>query len=266
MLMKSAEMSYVKERAATSEDYGNRQNPFAEVRHFVGRLAFHAKSVRVLMSAASRLPALFSDPRIEAVERPPSIVPSPPLRNKVNLDSMAKRMVRNNEALLLDVRARLRALDQLLGIEKILREEYANKNIKPCVHAELVLLEHFFQNRQHIELYDNDNFIGCSKPSCYCCFLYIREHPGHFVEPATHQKIYLNWMPPTSIPGVQETDSELARHERIMLNKMVESIRGRTIDQIRSRTRRRQNHFDSVTGDTFSALVDPVSSEVSASM
>ena len=62
-------------------------------------------------------------------------------------------------------------------------------------------------------------------------------------------------MPPTSIPGVQEPDSELARHERNMLNKMVKSIRVRTIDQIRSQTGRRQSHFDSVTGETFSAPI-----------
>jgi OTT_1508-like deaminase len=255
--MKSGEMTSIKERAAISEGYGNRQNPFAEVRHYIGRLAYHPKCVRVLMAAASRLSSLFLEPQITPVERPPFIVPSPALRSSVTLEGITKRMISNDDALLHDVRARLHVLDQNFDIETTVRKEYANKNFKPCVHAELVLLEHFWRNRQQIDLFDNDNFIGTSKPACYCCFLYIREHPGRFVEPATHQKIYLNWMPPTSIPSILQDDSELGKHERKMLNNMVKSIRVRVISQIISQTGRRQQHFDSVTGETFSAVVQP---------
>jgi hypothetical protein len=251
--MKSAEMNYIKDRDATSETHGNRQNPFAELRHYIGRLAYHAKCVRVLISAARRIPALFLEPRIETVEQSPSLIPLPPVRGTVNLDAIANRMIKDDPQLLAEIQARLRQLNQSFDIAKVLQEEHANKYIKPCVHAELNLLEHFYANRDHIEPFDNDKFIGCSKPACYCCFLYIRAHPGNFVEPATHQKIYVNWMPPTSIPGVQEPQSELAKHERVMLNNMVVGIRARAIEQIQSQTGRRKKHFDSTTGETFSA-------------
>ena len=253
--MKSAEMDYVKGRAMVSEVYGNRQSPFADLRHFIGRLAYHPKSVRILISAASRLPDLFLDPQITVVSSPPSLVPSPSWRKKSDLNGISTRMISENEPLLQELQVRLRTMNQAHDIERIVRKEYENKNFKPRVHAELILLEYFYQNRQHLDLVGNDYFIGTSKPSCYCCYLYFRAHPGNFVEPATHQKIYLNWMPPTSIPGVQDQYSKLAKHEETMLNKMVESIRMRTINQVMSQSGPRQKHFDSVTGDTLSARI-----------
>jgi DNA-binding transcriptional regulator YiaG len=44
----------------------------------------------------------------------------------------------------------------------------------------------------------------------------------------------------------------VAAHEKVMLNKMVQRIRSRTIEQIRSQTGLRQRHFDSTTGETAS--------------
>jgi hypothetical protein len=56
--------------------------------------------------------------------------------------------------------------------------------------AEIQVLEHFFANK--FSFVGIDPFIACSKPACSCCLLYFRNHPGHFVEPALHHKIYLS--------------------------------------------------------------------------
>jgi len=251
-------MNRIKQKATQGEHHGDKRSPFAAVRHYVGRLESHVKAVRILVSAARRIPALFEEPEIQILKCPRELILPPGVRRKANLKQIANRMIGNNKNnLLIDVQNRLQRLDQNLGIESIVLNEYANKNFKPRVHAELILLEHFYQNRNTLEFVGNDPYIGCSKPACYCCFLYIREHPGHFVEPDTHQKIYLNWMPPTSTPEVRDPNSGVAEHERNMLNKMVETIRTKTIDQIMTQTGKRQKHYDSVTGDTFSTL-DPV--------
>lgn len=247
-------MNHIKQRAIVSEQHGNNQSPFAKVRHFIGRLAFHVKTAKILVSAAQRLPALFVDPEIEVVRCQSISILPPELRQKTTLKDIAHRMISNNEPLLLEIQNRLQELDQALGIERIVRHEYAKKSFKPRVHAELTLLEHFYRNRNSLEFVGNDPYIGCSKPACYCCSLYIRSHPGQFVEPATHQKIYLNWMPPTSSWDVRDLSSETVNHERDMLNKMAELIRLKTINQIRAQAGPRQKHFDSVTGDTFSAI------------
>ena len=253
-IRRSSDMNHIKQRAVVNEQHGNNQSPFADVRHFIGRLAFHVKTVRILVSAAQKLPALFVDPEVEVVSCQSISILPPGLRKKTTLKDIAHRMISNNEPLLLEIQTHLQVLDQKLDIERIVREEYANKNFKPRVHAELILLEHFYRNRNSLDFVGNDPYIGCSKPACYCCSLYIRSHPGHFIEPATHQKIYLNWMPPTSSWDVRDLDSEVVNHERDMLNKMVELIRVKTINQIKTHTKRRQKHYDSVTGDTFSAI------------
>jgi len=247
-------MKHIKQRATLSQQHGNNQSPLAKVRHYIGRLATHVKTVRVLISAALKFPDLFLGPEIEVVQCQPISILPPELRKKTTLGQIAHRMISNNEPLLLEIQRRLQELDQALDIERIVRKEYAEKNFKPRVHAELILLEHFYRNRASLDFVANDPYIGCSKPACYCCILYIRSHPGQFVEPATHQNIYLNWMPPTSSWGVGDLLSENANHERDMLNKMVTMIRHKTIDQIKTQTGRRQKHFDSVTGDTFSAI------------
>ena len=246
-------MNHIKQRATSSEGHGNNQSPFAEVRHYVGRLASHVKAVKILVSAARRLPMLFLGFEIEVVHYERISILPPELRNKTTLQEIAHRMIGNDEALLLDIQTRLQKLNQTLHIERIVRVEYDKKNFKPRVHAELMLLEHFY--RKDLDFWGNDPYIGCSKPACYCCSLYFRSHPRQFVEPASHQKIYLNWMPPTSNWDVPDSGSGFADHERNMLNKMADLIRLKTIDQIKIQTeRRRPKHFDSVTGDTFSLI------------
>jgi hypothetical protein len=253
-IRKSPEMNHIKQRATASEQHGNNQSPFAQVRHFIGRLAFHVRHARTLVSAARRLPTLFVDPEIEVVHCQSISIQPPRPRNQTTLSGIANRMIGNDKPLLLEIQARLQALNQAFDIERIVRDEYAKKSFKPRVHAELILLEHFYRNRDSLEFEGNDPYIGCSKPACYCCSLYIRWHPGQFVEPPSHQKIYLNWMPPTSSWDVQNPSSEIVNHERDMLNKMAELIRLKTISQIRAQGGPRQKHFDSVTGGTFSTI------------
>jgi hypothetical protein len=247
-------MNHIKQRANVREQHGNNQSPFAEVRHFIGRLAYHVKTARTLVSAAQRLSTLFLDFEIEVVPCQSISIQPPKPRSKTTLREIAHRMISNDEPLLLEIQDRLQALNQPHDTERIVRHEYAKKSFKPRVHAELILLEHFYRNRNSLDFVGNDPYIGCSKPACYCCSLYIRSHPGQFIEPASHQKIYLNWMPPTSSWDARDLSPEIVNHERDMLNKMVESIRLKTINQIRTQGGQRQKHFDSVTGDTSSTI------------
>jgi hypothetical protein len=226
-------------------------------RHHLGRLAFHVRAVRVLVDAATKQPGLFEGPQVKLLKSPPaqSVVPPPSIRHqKTRLDEIALRMVpRHDPTLLEELQTRLAFLDDRFGVEARVREEYARKTFQPRVHAELIVIEHFHHPRTSLHYLDHDPYVGTSKPACYCCALYIREHPAGFEAPSSHQKICLNWMPPTSIQAVvKDPDSELAVHEQRMLNKMVESVRRRTVEQIRTRTYRRQRQFDSITGETLS--------------
>jgi hypothetical protein len=251
-LMESKELELVKEQATRSADLGNERCPFAQLRYFIGRLGHHVQAVRVLMDTARRIPGLFEEAKIEIVNGPSSSsIEAPPLRPTLGLDGIANRMISGDAELTRDIRDRLRRLNQSFGIEQLVRKKY--EKMKPRVHAELVLLEYVFRLRRTLQPFNNDRYIGVSKPACYCCYLYIREHPGEFVPPATHQNIYVNWHPPIKTADLHGSVSESATRERKLLNGMVKAIRNKTIEKLKARTGGEisgQNH-DSETWVSF---------------
>ncbi|ETN36986.1 uncharacterized protein HMPREF1541_07974 [Cyphellophora europaea CBS 101466] len=258
-MVKSQDMSIITAQAIRSEDYGHGRNPFAELRHFVGRIGSHVQVVKVLLVAARRLPILFKDFEIEIVTGPTSPAPIPRARNQLTLSGIANRLASNDGELTKEVQGRLELLNQAMDLEQTIRKEYSEKGQKPQIHAELILLEHYYRNREILQFYDSDRYIGASKPACYCCSLYFREHPGDLAQPASHQKIYLNWVPPMSASDAQEQNSESAIHERAMLNRMVKSIRTTAIEQLRQQTgpSKRMRQFDSITWESLPRGLDP---------
>jgi hypothetical protein len=80
--------------------------------------------------------------------------------------------------------------------------------------------------------------------------LYIRNHPGHFIEPMSHQKIYLNWRPPDT-NEIHDFFSQT--HQRDILNAMTQEIRKGALRQIIERSAPPAWHPDSLTGITESA-------------
>lgn len=252
-LLKSAEFNFVRERANLADTQNNKRNLFAEVKHFVGRLAFHVKTIDVLMVAAVRLPSLFLDPEIEPVKGPPEQIQAPALRQQTRLGGIVNRMVRpGDREMLAELNTRLAVLDRTFQVEDLVRRTYEEKRIEPRVHAELILLEYYYKHYADLELFENDRYIGTSKPACYCCSLYLREHPAAFEQSASHQRIYLNWLPPATSASGPGSACLLAAHSQKMLNRMTELIRTRTIEQIRTQSGRRPKNFDSTTGETIS--------------
>ena len=139
----------------------------------------------------------------------------------------------------------LKTMDTKFGIYKRFKNEYENPTFLPRVHAELILLEHSY--KRGYDFVDNDKYIGCSKPACYCCYHYISAHPGGFARPASHNKTYLAWRPPDIVDDTDE--SEVKRHKDI-INKMLEHIRRDVLEQIERQSGRRRPHPDSTTGIT----------------
>lgn len=251
-LSTSNKIDFIRQRINIYTGHESAESPFRAAKHYIGRIGAHVKHVKVLLAAAQRLPQLVLDPEIIPIKNPPSIVLPAPRGSSLKLDNIANRMVSSQGPLLSELQSSLQLLDRKFSVEKTVRQEYLEKKFRVRVHAELIVLEYFYERNESLEYLDNDRFIGCSKPACYCCSLYFREHPANVEPPNTHQRIYLNWMPPTNISGVEDPSSWLATHEKRMLNAMVQKIRLRTIEQIRSQTGQRQRHYDSTTGDTYS--------------
>lgn len=228
----------------SSEDAMHRT--FGSVRHYIGRLGHHFRAAKELVSSASILTDLFDAFEVQPLPTPPKSEP-PPIDGNTRLDSIIVRMLPSKSPELAYYQQALAELDATAHLFCRILEAYQNPNFRPQVHAEIQLLEHFYESK--FSFAGSDRYIACSKPACYCCFLYIRHHPGNFVEPAAHCNIYLNWRPPDLKPGC---DSVGHNHQRSILNSMIVDIRKDALQQISQKRPPHTRHPDSATGITES--------------
>ena len=219
-------------------------NNFAQLRHYIGRIGSYMRASKIFVAAAGRFPELFVNVEVQCLSSPEP-VPKPQMDKLMTLDKIAVRMLPADDKRLSDIQNALQSMDKKFEIFKRFKDRYEDDNFRPRVHAELILLERFYVHEY--PFVDGDRYIGCSKPACYCCYLYICAHPGGFVKPPSHSKNYLNWSPP-EIDPVGSVD--LAIHRRDMLNSMCKEIRGDVLRQIQEQRPQRDAHHDSTTGIT----------------
>lgn len=164
---------------------------FEDIRHLLGRLGEHVKATKTIVSAALRFPGIFDEFEIKARVSPPSscYFRSP---HDIILDGMAGRIFAKEE----EAQHYQEALETL---ERASNGALVGRLQQECcfktrVHAELLLVDLFYWHQ--FEFLDDDSYIGCSKPACFNCFQYMLFHPGNFVLPACHNKLYLAWRTP----------------------------------------------------------------------
>ncbi|KAL9623303.1 MAG: hypothetical protein Q9160_002410 [Pyrenula sp. 1 TL-2023] len=227
---------------------------FRKIRHYIGRLGYHFRAAKTLVEAADRLPHLFINYEVQPCpsQHAPFSIPAPDA--KTTFPSIVGRMFpANDDEKAQDCRDRLAFLDDRFHVFDQFLRVWTDKNFQPRIHCELILLEHFYA--KGLQFVASDKYIGCSKPACYCCALYIRNHPGRFVEPASHHKIWPNWRPPdvSYLPNGKGAESH-----RNVLNNVVAHIRGDLKNQILDRSNLRRWHPDSITGissDMYGSVV-----------
>jgi hypothetical protein len=225
----------------------SRRQAFLLTRHYIGRLGSHLKAARILTTAGWRLPKLFENFKIRTRPAPkPPLLP-PPTDQLTTLDGIIKRMLPSYSEETLRYQEALATMDIKFDILNRLKAQFKDKDFTPRVHAELNLLEYFHMKR--LPFVDDDRFIACSKPACYCCYHYISLHPGGFVRPSSHGIRYINWRAPDLI---DETDELEKKHQENVLNKLIAQIRLDALRQIEQRRGPSPWHPDSTTGITYS--------------
>jgi hypothetical protein len=236
----SAETSYKGNRGSIRSDFGM-------VRHYIGRLGHHFRAADILVSCAPRLMDLLHDFEVRPV---PVLAKStmPPPDDLTKADKILTRMLPANSTELEHYQQSFADMNSRFQVFKRFMENYAQQGKNSCVHAEVQVLEHFYAHK--MDFAGDDPYIACSKPACFCCLLYFRHHPGHFVEPISHNKIYLNWRPPdfSTLIGIISPN-----HLRDILNAMNQEIRKEALQQVHRQTAPKAWHPDSITGVTESA-------------
>lgn len=145
-----------------------------KVRHFIGRLAHHIRAPRQVIEDFSRLDRFLDAYSVRHIPRVANI-PAPKADDHTTLEGIIGRMFPKGDSLLREYKESLPIINQKLGLQEKVLEQYNSSGFEPVVHAEIRVLEYFYENR--LAFADNDRFIGCSKPACYCCQLYIQHHP-----------------------------------------------------------------------------------------
>lgn len=144
--------------------------------------------------------------------------------------------------------------DQRKELERKIR---ANSKRKPYVHAELVLLDSILTEEQRdgapLRFFaeaEYDRYIGCSKPTCRLCQLYIDNHPSGVEFRGGHGNLYADWRAPNIFKdGVNVGKATKIRKD--IHNKMVDALRQRIQTTFVDKTIER-NHHDSNSTPTSS--------------
>lgn len=193
----------------------------------LGKIGRQIPVAQALVNAAKELPDFLKEFRVRCV-------PSPSEKKlPISKNDTLKRILKKNLSKQ-DRKRYLERLRQLRGGNDIPSVPTPKNDIKAHVQAEILLLNFFFKNGY--KMVSGDRFIGCSKPACYLCHAYFENHPGGFVVPPTHNKIYQKWrMPDTE-------DSEMSEN---MLAKLIEKIEKDLYTEISNSTSKRPYHPDS---------------------
>jgi hypothetical protein len=198
------------------------------------------KAVKVVVAASLRIPTLFDEVQVmraRSLQRSP-----PPLKQGgPSLDEIVGRMM-NVPTEIANYRDALRDMDHRFHLSESLQNQCSKLTWKPKVHAELILLDMFWTG--NLGFVGQDRYIGCSKAACYCCYHYMKEHPGNFFLPACHNNVYLNWKAPDVFDSA---DSSQIKAREDILNKMVKSVRQEVLAQIDERRGPRGWRPDSLT-------------------
>ncbi|KAF7899778.1 hypothetical protein EAF00_004114 [Botryotinia globosa] len=198
---------------------------FTQIRHTIGRLNHTPKAIQILLSTRNLLPHLFTQLTISQLPSSSSFPPPLQARNPT-LSALIGRTMSDPLAIT-SYRAALAEMDHKYQLSTHLSSHCTNPNWRPKIHAELLLLQHFRSRNLHFV--DNDRYIACSKPACYCCYHYIRVHPGKFVVPGSHCNHYLNWR----APDVEEGDEREEKIREGVLIEMSRVFRGEVLMQIK---------------------------------
>ncbi|KAJ4390246.1 hypothetical protein N0V85_007416 [Neurospora sp. IMI 360204] len=218
---------FIRDKAQADRDPANK-TPWSELRHAFGRLHSYTIAVKVLISMRRRRRELFEDFEVVAVL---SSVRSgcPNVRRAV--DGILKRFpekMKMAEA----YNANLPEEQQKAMTDKIKAYGTGSKGkFRPYVHAELLLLDSILtEQREGVTLRffgeaDYDRYIGCSKPTCRLCKLYIDSHPSGVEFRGGHGNIYHAWRAPDIYNEDGVNVAEARRTRQDIHNKMLETLR-----------------------------------------
>jgi hypothetical protein len=162
--------------------------------HYMGRLGVLRSHVKAMIVAVLKVPELKQiNEKISTVDAEPLQVIEIKLQHPYDMVKGLTKASTNRQNALhgfveLDLESKSNESGSFLQAERV----------EARVHAEIQLQDYFSRRlaqrdprRQasQFSFFENDKYIGCSKPACYFCYLWLTSHPHGYVPPSTHGKI-----------------------------------------------------------------------------
>lgn len=124
------------------------------------------------------------------------------------------------------------------------------KEIDPCVHAEILIIDHFQRNK--LKFVNGYRYIGCSKPACYFCHHWLECEK--VVVPKSHFKVILECRGPDFTGAATKIRQ---RNYRYLNQQMAESIYKEMSDPIRVHHSVRENEtrYQSTEGSAIASTL-----------
>ena len=223
---------------------GPHAREFGRLSLLLCKLGKHVTITRKVVEATVYLRDDFREPIQVAVLRSAPERGFPLISKEGTVQSILGRAF-SSKAEMSEFKVRLQSLWNPHEIETILSRERPSKT---RVHAELLVADHFFRNNLQF-LGGCDRYIGCSKPSCYLCDAYLRNHPAGFAVARSYQKIYTTWR----CPDILEDEPQAYRFQQVqeqLLLEMITWVRKDLKKEVHSRTPRAAIPPDSTAGMT----------------
>ena len=231
-------------REVYAKHHGKAGSAWYYICHYVGRLGAWERAVKVVVHFVRNQPQVIRGFRVRPIASPAPIAP-PPADRRTNLEAVFKAMFPKKpdraEIILTWLRHTTAAG---FDIDQRFADHYASKTFRPRNHSEVLLLDHFV--RQELKFFNNDGFIGSSKPSCYCCDLYFKFHQSAILTRPTHGHAWKKWCLP---PGMlQYHERKLDWEGKIILKSMTDQIQSDILQLVDSNMPLRARVQDSTTG------------------
>jgi hypothetical protein len=159
-----------------------------KIRHYLGRLGAWPRAINFMIQywpTDARLNKPFT---VQAIPAPTALTwvysksldPTTVLQKIWSIDNLEREPTH--------VRERYYQLEQ-----NILRST-GESNTPTRVHAESALVDYIAQ-LETFRFLGDERYVGVSKPSCYCCNMYLALHPLRLVPRKSHNNIYIKWSP-----------------------------------------------------------------------
>lgn len=189
------------------------------LRHYVGRLGSWWKATMIVLTKADELAHIIRNAtvgvvRLEAFSIQGQIEP------RRSLEDVLRSLASDDAPNLFEAGKCVMQHRWGAKVDGKFLERLQFRQKQQCFHAEVVMLSHF--HRRGYRFSRSLPYLGCSKPSCYCCKVYAELHPLRTAPRRSHGNAWVKW----GLPCPTRVDLGLyCQHCTCILEEMLQRLR-----------------------------------------